>query len=138
MQIAPLPALASAVLRRRAFTASFSAVVRHDSTSTFTGEMSAFGAAGALSLPDGPLTGAPGDEGGLFDISEASGAIRVSFRRAGLGDGFAEGERVVTALTVRVRDGATTARAPVRVTVRRPFAPPTLVGAIPDQMDALS
>ena len=64
-----------------------------------------------------------------------------NFQTAGcsiLGDGFSEGEAVATTISPTVTDGVSAVPARLRVTVRRAFSPPQLLGPIPDQVDLLS
>lgn len=137
MRISPLPAF---VARRGpgGLTASLAATLPHDAALAALGAIRAFGAAGPLSLQGGDLSAAPGNAGGRFTTSTAGGAISVTFDRNGLGDGFAEGETVTTSIGPTVTDGVSAVPARLRVTVRRAYAPPQLLGPIPDQVDLLS
>ncbi len=137
MRISPLPAF---VARRGpgGLTASLAATLPHDAAVAALGPIRAFGAAGPLSLPGGDLSAASGSAGGRFTTSTTGGAISVTFDRNGLGDGFAEGEAVTTAIGPTVTDGVSAVPARLRVTVRRAYAPPQLLGPIPDQVDLLS
>lgn len=136
MLISPLPAF---VARRGpgGLTASLAATIPHDAAVSALGPIRAFGAAGPLSLQGGDLSAAPGSAGGRFATSTAGGAISVTFDRNGLGDGFAEGETVMTTIGPTVTDGVSSVPARLRVTVRRAYAPPQLLGPIPDQVDLL-
>lgn len=137
MRILPLPAL-TARLRRNGLSASISAQIAHDAAPGPIGALRVFGAAGATSLVGGDLASVAGTGGGRFSTASSDGSITVSFDRDGLGDGFQEGEAVTTELAPTVTDGATSVPARLRVTLRRPLAPPQLLGQIPDQMDFLS
>ena len=137
MRISPLPAF---VARRGpgGLTASLAATLPHDAATISLRPIRAFGAAGPLSLPGGDLSAAPGSAGGRFTTSTAGGAKSVTFDRNGLGDGFSEGEAVATTISPTVTDGVSAVPARLRVTVRRAFSPPQLLGPIPDQVDLLS
>ncbi|MEX2517892.1 MAG: hypothetical protein WD969_01015 [Paracoccaceae bacterium] len=136
MLIAPLPAFV-AHLRRAGFTASFAAEVAHDSPASLLGAVKTFAAAGLVELVGGDVAGVAGDQGGLFSAAGSGGEIMLSFNRDGLGDGFAEGEAQSTAALLDVTDGQSTVAARIRVTVRKPLAPPASLTPIPDQMDML-
>lgn len=137
MLIAPIPAFA-ARNRRGGFTASIAATIAHDAAPASLGQLRLFGAAGPVTLLAGDLSNAPGVAGGLFSTVTTGGGVAVSFNRNGLGDGFAEGDSVLTEISPLVTDGTTTIEARVRLTVARPVSPPQLLGPIPDQVDQLT
>ncbi|QIE55863.1 hypothetical protein G5B40_10635 [Pikeienuella piscinae] len=136
MLIAPFPPFA-AVIRRGGLHASLFATVDHDAAPGSLGLIGVSGARGAITLVGGDITGAAGDEGGLFSAITSGGGVEIVFDRDGLGDGFTEGQSALTRLSIEVTDGVTVTTARIGVTVRRPLAPPALLGPIPDQMDFL-
>lgn len=135
MLFAPVPQLAATVLGPGGFAASFGATVAHDAGPGVLGALRSFAAEGPVSLLGGNQAGAPGSAGGLFDVTTSGADILIGFDRDGLGTGFAEGARVTTELSVPVSDTETTVQARIRVTVSRPYLPPVLAAAVPDQDD---
>ena len=124
-----------ALQTRRGFAAAFSAILAHDAPAGPLGNVQITGNAGPVSLVGGPLSGAPGTAGGLFDVSGAGGIVSVAFDRAGLGDGLAEGQSVLTELAVTLDDTTQTTAAVLRVQIARAYTAPVLVSSIPDQTD---
>lgn len=106
--------------------------VAHDAAAGSLGALPVSGAQGAVHLPGGDVSGLPGSQGGLFSISASGGTLTVSFDRAGLGDGFLQGESQVTEASITIADSQGEVEALLTIAVIRVNAPPILTGSLPD------
>lgn len=137
MFIAPLPSFL-ARQRRNGLSASFSAVLAHDAPAGVLGFLRVFGAKGPVSLVAGAVSGAAGDQGGLFSVSPSGGRLEIAFDGDGLGDAVTPGGRLTTRFSFAITDGDSVADARIVVTLEGPLAPPALISPIPDQTGVIS